>query len=193
MRTKKRGKIFVISSPSGGGKTTICKCLRESRFDVKYSISATTRQQRPGEKNGRDYIFLTEEQFKRQLEKKAFLEWEENFGDFYGTPKGYVKRVRAKGKDVILTIDVKGAMQVRKAVKDAVLIFIVPPSLKLLKERLKNRKTETRNMRERRLEAAKRELSYVKRYDYSIINDNLNKAVDTLKSIIIAERNKVNR
>ena len=188
---KRRGKIFVLSSPSGGGKTTICKKLKKNSFDVTFSISATTRSPRANEKDGADYIFLSKERFKDLRAKKRFLEWTNNFGDLYGTPKGFVDKAISGGKDIILAIDVKGAMQVKRLKKDAVLIFVLPPSLKMLKRRLRNRKTETKETVTRRLRIAKRELAYRKRYDYEIVNDNLAKAVAALKAIIIAERNSV--
>ena len=190
---KKRGRIFVISSPSGGGKTTICNRLKRGRFDVEYSVSATTRRPRSGERNGRDYIFISKDRFKSLKKKNKFLEWTNNFGDLYGTPKGFVKKAISQGRDIILSIDVKGAMQVRRLYKDAVLIFLLPPSLKLLKRRLKKRRTESRETAARRLRVARRELGYLQRYDYAIVNDSLKKAVEALRSIIIAERNRIRK
>jgi guanylate kinase len=190
---KKAGRVFVISSPSGGGKTTICKRLKRDRFDIRYSVSATTREPRPGEKNGRDYYFLKKSEFERLIKKKGFLEWTHNFGDLYGTPKNFVMKTVSKGKDVILSIDVKGATQIKKLYKDAVLIFVSPPSMKVWKRRLRKRRTETRDVLRHRLRVAKRELAYLKRYDYNIVNDSLKEAADALKSIIIAERNRVKR
>lgn len=188
---KKKGKIFVISSPSGGGKTTICKRLKEQRFDIEYSISATTRRPRADEKNRRDYYFLKKEDFIRLMRRNRFLEWANNFGDLYGTPKDFVKKTISKGKDVILSIDVKGAMQVKRAYKDAILIFLSPPSMEVLKRRLKNRNTEDKGVLLKRLKVAKRELACLHRYDYVIVNDNLARAVENLKSIIIVERSRI--
>ena len=123
--------------------------------------------------------------------RKRFLEWANNFGDFYGTPKRFVEETISKGKDIILSIDVKGAMQVKKIYKDAVLIFLLPPNFALLNKRLRKRQTEDRGTLARRLKVAKRELTYQNRYDYRIVNDNLAKAVNALKSIIAAERRRI--
>lgn len=188
---KKRGRIFVISSPSGGGKTTVCNRLKKGRFDIEYSVSATTRRPRPKERNGRDYYFLKKRDFERLINQKRFLEWTDNFGKLYGTPAEFVKEVISKGRDIMLSIDVKGAMQVKKIYKDAVLIFLLPPSKELLKRRLKRRKTEGKQTLARRLKIAQRELGYMDRYDYAVVNDNLAKAVDALRSIIVAERNRI--
>ncbi len=190
---RKRGRIFVLSSPSGGGKTTILKRLKRERFNVVYSVSATTRPPRPGERNGRDYYFLKDSQFRRLVRRKKFLEWTDNFGDLYGTPLKFVKDALSKGRDIILSIDVKGAMQVKKIYRDAVLIFLLPPSMEVLKRRLKRRKSEGRKKRIKRLEVAKKELTYLDRYNYSIVNDSLAVAANALKSIIIRERNKARR
>jgi len=194
MLTKKRkGIIFVLSSPSGGGKTTLCRALKKERFNVVFSVSATTRKPRPGEKNGRDYIFLDKDEFKRRLLRRNFLEWTDNFGDLYGTPKRFVMETVAKNRDIILAIDVKGAMRVKRILRGAVLIFVLPPSLGLLKRRLKARKTETKEAERRRLSIAEGELGCYKKYDYAIVNDEVTKTVARLKSIIIAERHRVNR
>ena len=191
--SKRRGKIFVLSSPSGGGKTTVCAYLKRERFNVKYSVSATTRSPRSNEKNGRDYIFISRDKFRHLKAKNKFLEWTDNFGDLYGTPRDFVEEAISKGRDVILAIDVKGAMRIKKTRKDAVSIFLLPPSFELLKKRLKGRRTEDGRTMARRLKVAKRELGYSKRYDYAIVNNNINKAVEALRSIIIAERNRVRR
>jgi guanylate kinase len=188
---KKAGRIFVISSPSGGGKTTLCNRLKKERFAISCSVSATTRPSRAGEKDGVDYIFLSKERFRRLVGKKKFLEWTNNFGDLYGTPRGFVDRALKRGEDVMLPIDVKGAMRVKRLYPDAVLIFVVPPSLALLKRRLMRRKTEGREAAAKRLATARKEMAYVKKYDYAIVNDNLKRAVGVLKSIIAAERSRV--
>ena len=187
---KRRGRIFIISSPSGCGKTTLLNSLKKSKFDIERSVSATTRRPRKAEKNKRDYYFLKEPDFKRLLRRGEFLEWTDNFGDLYGTPRRFVGGAISKGKDIILSIDVKGAMAVKKIYKDAVLIFLLPPSMKILEKRLKGRKSEGREMVFKRLRAAQKELSYLNRYDYKIVNANLAKAVKTLKAVITAERNR---
>jgi guanylate kinase len=188
---KRKGKIFVLSSPSGGGKTSVCARIKQERFDIRYSISATTRAPREGEKNGRDYIFISRKRFKALISNKSFLEWEDNFGHMYGTPRRFVERATARGEDVILAIDVKGGMKVKKLRKDAVLVFILPPSIAMLKRRLKKRKTETTEAAARRLRVAKKELALSGKYDYAIVNDNLAKAVEAFRSIVIAERNRL--
>ncbi len=182
-----------MSSPSGAGKTTVCKKLKECRFNIKYSVSATTRKPRPGERSGRDYIFMSVADFRRHVREKRFLEWTNNFGDLYGTPKGPVISAIGKGKDVMLAIDVKGAMQVRRMQRDAVLIFLVAPNFSLLKNRLKKRNTEDKRSLGVRLKTAKQELTYRKKYDYVIVNDSLANAVNRLKTIITAERHRVKR
>ncbi len=189
---KRRGRIFVLSSPSGGGKTTICRRLRRRKFNVGYSVSVTTRKRRNGERNGRDYIFLSRREFRGLLAKGNFLEWTDNFGDLYGTPRKFVVDTVSRGEDVILTIDVKGAMQVKRARADAVLIFLLPPSFALLQKRLRKRRTESGESVARRLKVARKELQFLKKYDYAVVNDNLTKAVDTIKAIVIAERKRIN-
>lgn len=187
----RKGMIFVISSPSGGGKTTICNALKKEHLNLVYSVSMTTRKPRRNERGGRDYAFVNKEEFRRLAQRNNFLEWTNNFGALYGTPKRFVLEALSKGKDVVLSIDVKGAMQVRRLYKTAVLIFLLPPSLRLLKKRLRMRRTEDKEGYKRRLKAAKRELAYSDRYDYAVQNDKLAKAVGALKSIIITEREKV--
>ena len=160
---------------------------------MRLSVSATTRSRRKNEKHGRDYFFLDKQEFRRELAGGGFLERTDNFGDLYGTPKGFVLRAIGRGEDVLLAIDVKGASQVRKIFKDAVLVFVLPPSMGLLRKRLKARRTETKEAEARRLTMARKEIGQSKRYDYAIVNDDLKKAVETLKSIIVAERNKIRR
>lgn len=181
-----------MSSPSGAGKTTVLKRLKKERFNIRYSVSATTRRRRSGERNGADYIFLNRAEFERRIREKRFLEWTDNFGNLYGTPKGFVEETVSKGEDIVLSIDVKGAMQVRGAYDSgALLIFLVAPNFSLLKERLSKRKTEDKRSLAKRLKVAKKELTYLNKYDYVIVNDSLVKAVSALKSILTAERHKV--
>jgi guanylate kinase len=189
----KKGRIFVISSPSGGGKTTVCNRLRRGGLGLEYSVSATTRPPRSNEKNGRDYIFIDKDEFRRMKSRKRFLEWTNNFGDLYGTPARPVREALSKGRDVILSIDVKGAMQVKRLYRDAVLIFILPPSMGMLKTRLRRRKTENVKAAARRLEVAKREMTYLNRYDYAVVNDDLTEAVNSIKAIIMSERKRIGR
>lgn len=192
-RIKKQGILFVLSAPSGCGKTTLAKKLIKSGIGIDQSISMTTRSPREGEIEGKDYFFVTQACFKKIISDRGFLEWTKNFGFFYGTPKRNIINNIKKGKDTLLLIDVKGALLVKKLFREAVLIFLLPPSLADLKKRLKVRNSDTAGEIERRFKIAKKEISYVNRYDYKIINDNLKKAENDLKSIIIAERRKVCR
>lgn len=182
-----KGRIFVVSAPSGCGKTTVCKRVLKKVTNLTPSVSATTRPPRRGEKNKKDYYFLSREAFKKEIKKGALLEWEENFGQLYGTPKRFVLGKIKKGKNLLLSIDVKGAMQVKKKFTDGVFIFVKPPSLKELSRRLKNRHTDGRAEIKRRLKIAKKELGFAPRYDYIVINKNLGKAVSRIISIIKKE------
>jgi guanylate kinase len=188
---KKKGRLFVISAPSGSGKTTLCERLVKRIPNIVRSISLTTRPPRIDEKDGRDYFFVTKEEFKRQIINKKFLEWAINFGYYYGTPREGVLGFLTRGTDVILAIDIKGAMKIKKLYPKGVFIFILPPSMSELKNRLKKRKTDDHLGISKRMKVAERELSYLPKYTYSVVNDNLNKAIDKLEAIVIAERCKI--
>ena len=184
-------KVFIISAPSGSGKTTLCRKLLESGLNLADSVSMTTRLPRPGEKNGVDYIFVTDSHFRREIKKRGFLEYEENFGYLYGTPKAFIEKNLRKGTSVLLNIDVKGAMKVARAYPAvSKLIFILPPSIKELKRRLHLRKSDSPAVIAKRLSIAKREMSYKKKYDYRIVNDQILKAYGKLKKIIEKEIGK---
>jgi len=185
---KNSAKIFIVSAPSGGGKTTLCRKLLASDPALVDSISMTTRPPRPGEENGVDYIFTGDKYFRREIEKGGFLEYEENFGYLYGTPKDFVEKNLRKGRSVLLSIDVKGAMKVRRSYPDrSVLIFILPPSITELKKRLSLRRSDSPEVIAGRLKFAKKEISYRNKYDYTIVNDNLEKAYKRLKNIVLKE------
>lgn len=185
---KREGRIFIVSAPSGCGKTTLCKRLLEDKINLTPSISVTTRPPRRGEKNGKDYFFVTPKEFIAMIDKKEFLEYEENFGYLYGTLKKTVDAALKKGKNVLLSIDVKGAMNVRRLYPDnSSLIFIMPPSTEALKNRLESRMADTSKAIEDRLKIAKKEISYKDKYDHVIVNDRLEKAYLKLKDIIISE------
>lgn len=184
----KNGKIFVISAPSGSGKTTLCRRLLESGVGLARSVSATTRPKRPGEINGRDYRFVSEGDFKKWIRQGKFLEWTKTYGWYYGTPKGPVVRLLKTGKDMLFNIDVKGAMNIKKDFPESVLIFILPPSLKELKERLKKRNADGKKEVEKRLRIAAGELAVADRYDYCVVNDRILQALQKLNAIVIAER-----
>lgn len=188
---KKSGILFIISAPSGCGKTTLCKGLLKMGLGLGSSISATTRPEREGEISGRDYHFVSSGEFKRLVNADRFLEWTKTFGWYYGTPRKPVLDYLKKGKDVLLSIDVKGAVRVKRMHEACVLIFILPPSLKALQERIEKRKSDDKKEIEKRMKIVRRELSYVGRYDYSVVNDSVNIALAKLKAIVVAERCKV--
>ena len=189
MDNDKKGLLFVISGPSGVGKGTICKKLLERRKELKLSVSVTTRAPRPGEIEGVNYFFRSEEQFQDMIARDEFLEYMCVFGkNHYGTPKAYVAEQRAQGNDVILEIDVNGALNVKKRCPDAVMIFIAPPSMETLKKRLVGRGTETEEAVERRFAEAVKEQAAAGEYDYIVVNDSLDKAVNDTESILVSER-----
>jgi len=185
---KTAAKLFVISAPSGSGKTTLCNKLFGERSGLERSVSTTTRPPRPGEKEGVDYFFVSKKRFMRMIDNDEFLEHEENFGNFYGTRKRAINDNLKIGRSVVLSIDVKGAMKVRKAFpKKSVLIFILPPSMKVLSKRLRARMSDHPQAILKRLSLAKKEMAYRKKYDYRIINDRLDSAYKKLKKIITLE------
>ncbi len=180
----KNGKLFVISGSSGVGKGTLLKELLTKRPELKLSVSATTRNPRPGEEEGINYFFLTREQFEEDVKNGEFLEWAEFNGNCYGTKEPYVRRTLAKGKHLILEIETKGALQIKQKLPDAILIFIMPPSLEELEHRLRGRNTEDEETIQGRLHEAFREIECSKDYDYRVVNDNLEKALEELESLI---------
>ena len=190
---KRKGIIFVISSPSGGGKTTICRKILSDSPDLAYSVSVTNRRPRSGEKEGKDYFFISDEEFSGRIEKGEFAEWAEVHGHSYGTPRSFLEQSLSSGRDIILDIDVRGALRIKKEYHESCLIFILPPSLKTLAARLKARGTEDKKEIEKRLARAKEELTFLKDYDYVVVNRDLSQAVEEVKSIITAERCRVGR
>lgn len=190
---KRKGLLFIMSAPSGSGKTTLCSRLVESVDCLYRSISMTTRPPRPGERDGMDYIFIEKPEFIKRLKKNEFLEWAKIFGEYYGTPKKHIMHMLRRGSDVLLSIDVQGAMKIRRLKLDAVYIFILPPSLAMLKERLINRSTDSKKAICERLNVAKKEICCSQKYDYAVMNNRLELALDNLRAIIIAERCKVKR
>jgi guanylate kinase len=185
----KKGLLFIISAPAGTGKTTLVRMLHNEMPRVVESVSVTTRAPRPNEVNGKDYQFVSEEEFQKKVQAKEFLEYANVFGKHYGTSREYVEGERKKGNHVILVIDTQGAMQLKGKV-DAIFIFISPPNLETLRERLKARKSETESAIEYRLSWAEKEMAQADSYDYNIINEDLKTAYDTLRSIVIAEEHK---
>ena len=182
-----KGRIFVVSAPSGCGKTTICKKVLKRVKNLVPSVSATTRAPRRGEKNKKDYHFISRERFRKEAKKGNFLEWEENFGCLYGTPKRAALKKIKEGKSLLLSIDVKGATHLRKKFPNGIFIFIKPPSIKELSRRLEDRQTDGGGEIKTRLRIAKNELKLAPKYDYIVVNDKLVKATSRVVSIINRE------
>lgn len=174
---EKKGVIIAVSSPSGGGKTTIVKKILERYPEIVFSISATTRPKRENEVEKLEYFFISEEEFKKKISKGEFVEWEKFYDYYYGTFKKYIEDNINEGKPVLLEIDVKGALTIKKIYPGSHLIYIMPPSYEELVKRLKNRKTETEEDLNKRIKRAKMELSQKDKFDYIIVNENLNKAI----------------
>jgi len=187
------GTLFIVSSPSGGGKTSLVKALLEAEPEVRLSVSFTTRAPRPGEVNERDYNFVTPTEFQRMATAGEMLESAQIYGNHYGTSHKWVEGEFARGRDVLLEIDWQGAQQVRRLMKQVVSIFILPPSLEVLEARLKGRAQDSPEAMARRLAAAREEIAHVSEYEYVIINEEFNRAALDLKSIVRAERLKLVR
>ena len=190
---KKKGLLVVVSGPSGAGKGTICKNFMELNKEMLLSISSTTRNPRENEIDGVNYNFITKQDFEDLIGTDSLLEYVHVFGNYYGTPKKWVLECIEKGKDVLLEIEIVGAMKVKEKYPDAILVFVLPPSLKELKNRIVTRGTETIEQIENRMARAMQEIKTIEKDDYFIFNDNLTRAVDDLEAIISAEKNKVNR
>ncbi|MGB2601020.1 MAG: guanylate kinase [Candidatus Omnitrophota bacterium] len=184
MAKERKPLIIIVSAPSGSGKTTIVSGLVEGLPDIKRSVSYTTRAPRQDEKDGIDYIFISQEEFKKKIENGEFLEWEENFDYCYGTSKEQVEEAVKGGEDVVLSIDVKGAKRVKRIFPQSISIFIMPPSMEELSSRLKNRKTDREEQVSMRLEESKTEIASSDEYEYLIVNDDLQKAIEELKEIV---------
>ncbi len=188
-----KGLLLVISGPSGAGKGTVCKALLEKSKDISLSVSATTRAPRPGEVDGESYYFLSLETFRSMIDNGEFIEWAAFCENYYGTPRKKVEEKLAEGKDVILEIEVQGAMQVKSKFPEAVFIFVLPPSKEELKNRLKGRGTETDDVVEKRLERALSEYQYIENYNYIIINDEVDLAAERIRAVITAEKLRMER
>ena len=187
------GKLFIISGPSGAGKGTICKRLIEDSDPdrMELSVSMTTRPPRKGEVDGVSYYFVTMEQFWENVLADGFLEHAEVYGNCYGTPKAKVIEKLEAGIDVVLEIDIQGAMNVKKAYPDGIFIFILPPSMSILRKRLTGRGTDSMDIIDMRLSKTLGELSYIEEYDYVVVNGELEEAVDRVKAIVVAEHSRV--
>ena len=188
-----KGILFVVSAPAGCGKDTILEQALSRNINLHYSVSATTRPMRPGETDGVSYHFRTRDQFEQMIAQNELLEHTEYCGNYYGTPRKTVEDMLASGKNAVLKIEIEGAANVKKLFPEAVLIFILPPSMRELEHRLRGRGTEDEPTIQKRLEQAKTELSYAKNYDYAITNGDLEKAVDDLIAVVTAESFKVTR
>lgn len=184
------GKLFVISGPSGTGKGTICKRIIDE-CDVQLSVSMTTRAPRNGEVDGVSYYFTTKEDFLKKVDEGGLLEYAEVYGNYYGTPKAKVVEKLSEGTDVILEIDIQGALNVKQVYPDAILIFILPPSLAELRKRITDRGTDTEEVINLRMSKTLDELAFACRYDYTVVNGELDEAVERVKSIMTAEHSKV--
>ena len=185
-----KGVLVVVSGLSGAGKGTICKRLLEKYPDYVLSVSATSRKPRVGEEHGREYFFITKEEFEDRINQGKLLEFAQYVGNYYGTPKDWVEEQLNAGKDIVLEIELQGAFQVRKKIPEAVLIFVLPPDMEELKRRLVNRGTETMEEIDRRIQRAMEEMEFVPEYDYVIINEDVEKSVDMLHNIVRSEKNK---
>ena len=187
------GTLFIVSSPSGGGKTSLVKALLETEPGIRLSVSYTTRPPRPGEASGRDYHFVAPEAFRRMQDAGEFLESAEIYGHRYGTSQKWIEQERGLGHDVLLEIDWQGAQQVRRLMHRVVSIFILPPSLEALETRLRARGQDSAAVVARRLAAAREEIAHVSEYDYVMINDDFHQAALDLRSIVRAERLRAER
>jgi guanylate kinase len=187
-KRKSKGSIFVISAPSGAGKTTICKKIAAADKTIRQSVSFTTRPPREGETNDEDYTFISEREFREMAERGEFVEWAEVHGNLYGTSRRRLEELVDAGFDALLDIDVQGALQIRNIFQDGVFVFILPPSMEVLRKRLGKRGSNTRADMERRLARATQEIRDYVHYDYVIVNDALRTAVKGLGAVIAAER-----
>jgi guanylate kinase len=194
MKLNDRGLLVVISGPSGVGKGTVRKALFEMpKHNLTYSVSMTTRAKRPGERDGIDYYFVSREEFLKRVDEGKFIEHAEFVGNFYVTPLDKVNERLEEGQEVVLEIEVEGALQVKKKVPDCVMIFIVPPGKEALYQRLRKRGTESEDVIQQRIEKANREFKLAKYYDYIVVNDEVSNAADRIMAIIRAEHAKTAR
>ncbi len=185
---KSKGSLFIVSAPSGAGKTTLCRKLVSSLPNLQFSVSYTTRQPRKGEVNDRDYTFINRQDFRLMADKGEFIEWAEVHGALYGTSRKRLEELLDSGNDVILDIDTQGAIQIKERYKEGIYIFILPPSLETLKERLKNRMTDSKEEIGKRLGRAIAEIKTFDKYDYVIINDILEDALMEFEALVISQR-----
>ena len=193
IKEKKRGLLIVVSGPSGAGKDTVCNRLVEEQRNVWISISMTSREPRKGEVNGKNYFFITKEEFEEKINNEAFLEYAVYNNQYYGTPKSKIEEKLSNGIDVILVIDIQGALKIKEQIEETLFIFILPPSMEELKKRLIERNTETKEKILERFKTAYNEINEIKKYNYVVVNDRVDYAVDKVKAIIKAEKCRVDR
>jgi len=189
----KQGMLIVLSGPSGVGKGTVCRALLDRMPGLAYSVSATTRPPRAGERHGVNYFFTTREEFEAMIARDELLEWAEYVGNYYGTPRKFVEETMARGRDVILEIDVQGALQVKRRYPDGIFVFLLPPSLDELKNRIRTRGTEPEDVIRSRMEAAMEELKQIVHYDYAVVNDRIEDAASRIEAIVTAEHCRSDR
>jgi guanylate kinase len=190
---KREGVLYVISAPSGAGKTTLCKEIIDIFPNLRHSVSYTTRTPRSGEVHGRDYFFVGQDEFSRMIAQGEFAEWAEVHGNLYGTSLATLKDNRAQGIDLILDIDCQGARQLKGRFEGGVYVFVLPPSMEELRRRLENRSSDTQEVIERRIKNAAGEIREARWYDYIIVNDQFDVAVEQLKSVLISEQCRTSR
>ena len=193
LKTKKQGLLIVLSGPSGCGKNTIINKVMENNKNIWLSISCTSREPRGEEKNGVNYYFLSREEFEQEIKNDEFLEYAEYSKNYYGTPKKYIKEKIDQGIDVILEIEIEGATSIKKLIPEAIFIFIMPPSLKTLVKRLKKRGTESNDKIIKRFHEAYKEINEVTKYNYVVVNDEIDDTVDKIEAILKAEKCRVDR
>jgi guanylate kinase len=186
----KKATIVVLSSPSGGGKTTICRKILKKHKDYLYSVSATSRKKRKNEREGKDYFFLSESQFSQIRRRRGFVEWAKVHGEYYGTLKKFVGQAEKEGRVALFVLDVEGGMAIKKKYPESVLVFLLPPSLKELKRRLMGRGTDDMGEVKRRLKTALKEVKFWSKYDYVVINNELGETARLVEKIIQAERQR---
>ena len=193
IKTKKQGLLIVLSGPSGSGKNTVCDEVKKKNFNIWESISMTSRKPRKGEVDGKSYYFVSAEEFEKNIKEDNMLEYAEFAGNYYGTPRKSVQKHLDNGEDVILVIEIQGALQIKKKIPHALFVFLLPPSMRELKRRLVERKTESSEKIMERFETAYKEINELSKYNYVIVNDDIKSAALKLDSIIRAERCRVDR
>jgi len=192
-RAMSKGLFIVVSAPSGAGKSSICQGLMKAFPEIKFSVSYTSRSSRPNEVNGRDYCFISREEFQERIDRGDFIEWVENYGNLYGTSRKFIEDIVRSGGDLLLDIEPRGAKKIKQEFKDAIFVFVLPPSRSELLKRLEKRGHETDDVIRKRYEQAESELKEISWYDYVIFNKDLKKAIHELISIYTAEKCKTNR